>query len=175
MAIRRSAGEHTPILTIGYEGADIEAFVDKLREAGVEVLADVRALPLSRKRGFSKNALATYLEQRDILYRHFGALGDPKEGRDAARAGHHAAFRQIYSRHLKSEGALAALTQLADLALTRKTCMMCFERDPLVCHRSMIAGRLLRRGFTAVNLFVEATERHALPRRHSREGIAAAQ
>jgi uncharacterized protein (DUF488 family) len=49
----------TTLYTIGYEGTDIDRFVATLKAVGVQLLADVRALPLSRKRGFSKNGAAS--------------------------------------------------------------------------------------------------------------------
>jgi uncharacterized protein (DUF488 family) len=71
--------------TIGYEGTDIDRFVETLKVNGVELLADVRALPLSRKEGFSRSKLRQRVESECIAYLHLEALGDPKEGRDAAR------------------------------------------------------------------------------------------
>ena len=69
------------IFTIGYEGADPERFLAALKGAGVEVLADVRAVAMSRKRGFAKTALREGLESEGLGYRHFMALGTPKPGR----------------------------------------------------------------------------------------------
>ena len=72
------------VYTIGYEGTDIDRFVATLKAVGVRRLADVRALPLSRKKGFSKNKLAERLQTEGIDYLPFRQLGDPKPGRDAA-------------------------------------------------------------------------------------------
>jgi uncharacterized protein (DUF488 family) len=126
------------VYTLGYEGAAIERFVATLLSAGVATVADVRALPLSRKRGFSKKALAARLGRAGIKYLHFGSLGTPKAGREAAKAGRLAAFRQIYRQHLRTTDAQAALAELGKLARTEPTCLMCFERDPRACHRAMI-------------------------------------
>jgi uncharacterized protein (DUF488 family) len=143
------------IYTIGYEGADADRFASALKGAGVEVLADVRAVALSRKRGFSKNVLRDGLATDGIGYRHFVELGTPKPGRDAARAGDGATLRRIYCDEvLAQEPAQAALDALADLARERPVCLMCFERDPATCHRRLIAERLGERGFEAVDLFV---------------------
>ena len=54
------------IFTIGYEGVTQAQLIEALRAAGVEVLADVRALPLSRRPGFSKNILASGLREAGI-------------------------------------------------------------------------------------------------------------
>jgi uncharacterized protein (DUF488 family) len=143
------------LFTIGYEGADVERFLTVLKDSGVSVLADVRAVALSRKRGFSKNALREALERDDLGYRHFIELGTPKSGRQAARAGDAATMTRIYCDEvLAGEPAMAALDSLADLAASRPVCLMCFERDPAICHRRLLAERLAARGFRIVDLFV---------------------
>ncbi|HEX2509921.1 MAG TPA: DUF488 domain-containing protein [Microvirga sp.] len=144
------------LFTIGYEGADPERFLGTLRDAGVEIVADVRAVALSRKRGFSKNALRTVLESHGIGYRHFVELGTPKAGRDAARAGDRATLTRIYCGEvLPSEPAREAVDALAGLAARQPVCLLCFERDPAFCHRRLLAERLAPLGFAAVDLTVK--------------------
>ncbi|MDN3712169.1 DUF488 domain-containing protein [Paracoccus cavernae] len=87
------------VYTIGYESTDIDRFVRTLSLAGIQVLADVRAVTVSRKKGFSKTKLAERLNAEGIEYRHFRELGDPKPGREAARAGDFRKFREIYGAH----------------------------------------------------------------------------
>lgn len=142
------------IYTIGYEGADVERFTSALKGAGVEVLADVRAIANSRKRGFSKNALREELAVEGIGYNHFIALGTPKPGRTAARAGDGATLRRIYCDEvLPQPAAREAFEELAALAKRQPVCLLCFERDPATCHRRLLAERLAERGFEAVDLF----------------------
>jgi len=168
------------IYTIGYEGTDSDRFVAALLAHRVELLADVRAVALSRKKGFSKTALKAALDAAGIDYIHFGDLGDPKPGRLAARAGRMQEFRSIYTAHLEGMAARAALEALAAVAHRKATCLLCFERDPRTCHRSIIAGRLGGRGFSRLDLFVDP----ALPNDrlttklsslHSRQGVASAE
>jgi uncharacterized protein (DUF488 family) len=142
------------IYTIGYEGVDSDCFRDTLAGAGIELVADVRAVALSRKRGFSKNVLRAGLAEAGIGYRHWIDLGTPKAGRDAARAGDAAGLRRIYCEQLATPGAEAALDELAAAAAERPTCLLCFERDPRFCHRRIVAERLAERGFAAVDLSV---------------------
>lgn len=143
------------IFTIGYEGADSDRFLAALKDAGVAVLADVRAVALSRKRGFSKSALRESLEHDGIGYRHFIELGTPKAGREAARAGDGELLRRIYCDEvLVTDRAKAALDAVAELAANQPVCLLCFERDPATCHRRLVAERLAERGFKAVDLFV---------------------
>ena len=65
------------IFTIGYEGATVGEFLAALQDAGVERVIDVRALPLSRRPGFSKSPLGAALEEAGIDYVHLKALGTP--------------------------------------------------------------------------------------------------
>lgn len=143
------------VFTIGYEGADVDRFLGTLKDAGVATLADVRAVALSRKRGFSKSALRDALNSQDIAYQHFIRLGTPKEGRQAARAGDGELMRRIYcSEVLASEPAQEAFRDLEMLAQSQPICLLCFERDPAHCHRRVLAQRLEERGFEAVDLTV---------------------
>jgi uncharacterized protein (DUF488 family) len=142
------------IYTIGYEGADVDRFLTTLKDAGVAAVADVRAVALSRKRGFSKNQLRDNLAEAEIGYRHFIDLGTPKAGREAARAGDAKRMHQIFCEQLATESAQAAFEQLAEFANEQPVCLLCFERDPAQCHRRIIAERLAKRGFKAVDLMV---------------------
>jgi uncharacterized protein (DUF488 family) len=143
------------LFTIGYQGADPDRFLAALQAAGIAVVADVRAVALSRKRGFSKGALRESLADQGIGYRHFIELGTPKSGREAARAGDAAMLRRIYCEEvLAGEPAREALDALAELAARQSVCLLCFERDPAACHRRIVAERLTARGLAAVDLFV---------------------
>ena len=143
------------VFTIGYEGADPERFRTALKDAGVDVLADLRAVALSRKRGFSKNVLRDFLAPEGIAYRHFRELGTPKPGRDAARAGDAAGMRRIFCDEvLTTAPAREALDARETLARERTICLLCFERDPAQCHRRIVAERLAARGIAVTDLFV---------------------
>jgi uncharacterized protein (DUF488 family) len=143
------------VFTIGYEGADVDRFLTTLKDAGVATLADVRAVALSRKRGFSKSALRDALSNQGIGYEHFIKLGTPKEGRQAARAGDGDLMRRIYCDEvLATEEAQAAFRDLEALAASQPICLLCFERDPANCHRRILAQRLEHLGFKTVDLAV---------------------
>lgn len=155
----------TTVYTIGYEGTDIRRFVATLVAANVKVLADVRAVAISRKKGFSKKALQKALSDSGIEYRHFIELGDPKEGRLAARAGQMDEFKQIYSAHLDTESSQRALSDLVEQARDSATCLMCFERDPRGCHRRIIAEHMKIRGISAFDLFGDSPDRYVRNRK----------
>ena len=168
------------VYTIGYEGTDIDRFIATLKAVGVTTLADVRAVPVSRKKGFSKTRLRDRLEQEGIAYVHFVELGDPKAGRDAARAGKMDEFYRVYTKHLERNEAKGALSVLAETALNDSVCLLCFERDPAHCHRTMIAIRLKQRGLDVFDLFGDEPARYVrhvakLPRRNTRQSDAESQ
>lgn len=129
-----------PVLsTIGYEGSSVEDFIATLRAAGIRTLIDVRELPISRRPGFAKSALSAALEATDIRYVHLKGLGDPREGREAARAHEFEKFHRIYSRHLETAAAQNDLTKAARLSEEGGVCLMCYERDYNTCHRLLVA------------------------------------
>lgn len=126
------------IFTIGYEGATQAHLIAALQAAGVELLADIRALPLSRRPGFSKNILANGLREAGIDYVGLKALGTPAEGREAARRGDHARLARVYASQLELPEAMAQGAQLRALAAERPTALLCFEREPAGCHHSLL-------------------------------------
>ena len=126
------------IFTIGYEGTTAGEFVAALTGAGVELLIDVRALPLSRRPGFSKSPLRAALAEAGIDYVHLRALGTPSEGRAAARAGRHADHERIYAGQLELPEAIAQGAQMLALAAERPSALLCYERQPEHCHRSLL-------------------------------------
>lgn len=130
------------VCTIGYEGADIDDFLDTLELAGVTHLVDVRELPASRRPNFSKNSLRDNLEGSGIDYTHLKALGDPKEGREAMRRGDRETFEQIFADQLATSEAQAALTELIEIAEKETVVLLCYERDPKTCHRSIVAEQM---------------------------------
>lgn len=126
------------IFTIGYEGTTVPEFVAALTSAGVERVIDVRALPLSRRPGFSKTALSGALAEAGIEYVHLKALGTPADGRAAARAGRHADLERIYAGQLELPEAIAQGAQMLDLARERPSALLCMEREPAHCHRTLL-------------------------------------
>lgn len=130
------------IFTIGYQQATQPAVLSALCEAGVEVLADIRARPLSRKPGFSKSALKAAAEEAGMEYRHFRDVGTPPEGREAAKRGDRETLARVYAGQLELPEAMAAMAELRQLALDRRTCLLCFCREADKCHRSLLAAEL---------------------------------
>ena len=168
------------MFTIGYEGADVEQLVATLLALKVTVLADVRELPLSRKKGLSKNSLMNRLAEEGITYIHYRTLGDPKPGRDAAKSGDFETFERIFHGHMAKADTKAAIAELLEVASRELTCMMCFERCAKHCRRSIIADECVDAGFEVFNVVADKAEKYLkndleIPRHHSRKSLAAAE
>ena len=126
------------IFTIGYQGATVAEFIATLKNAGVERVIDVRALPLSRRPGFSKSPLKAALGEAGIEYVHLKALGTPAEGRAAARAGRYADLERAYAGQLELPEAIAQSAQMLALAAEKPSALLCMEREPAHCHRTLL-------------------------------------
>jgi Protein of unknown function, DUF488 len=124
------------IFTVGYSGKTVDEFIAALHGAGIERVIDVRALPLSRRRGFSKTALGNTLAEFDIEYVHIRAAGNPfrelKNEIDKCLA--------LYARHLDAHPAI--VDEVAVALTDRRAALLCVEAEPEHCHRSVIVSRL---------------------------------
>ncbi|WP_308516968.1 DUF488 domain-containing protein [Sphingomonas flavescens] len=126
------------IFTIGYEATTVSEFIDTLKAAGVERVIDVRALPLSRRPGFSKTALGAALNESGLDYVHLKALGTPADGRAAARARRHDDMARIYAGQLELPEAMVQAEQMVELAREKPSALLCYEREPQHCHRTLL-------------------------------------
>ena len=141
------------IFTIGYEAATMADFLAALTRAGVQRVLDVRALPLSRRPGFSKTSLAASLAEAGIGYVHLKALGTPKRGRDAANKGDVETLEAVYADQLELPEAQAQAAQMLGLAAELPSALLCYERDPRHCHRTLLLAAE-GQGAEVVDLYV---------------------
>jgi uncharacterized protein (DUF488 family) len=130
----------TLIWTIGYQGRTISDFIHTLQKHQIDVLVDVRILPFSRKRGFSKTPLTTHLETHHISYLHCRELGNPKENRsnDVVEC------LRRFEEYMVPRWTAALACPLA-LARSKRICLMCMEANPAECHRTSVANALAQR------------------------------
>ena len=141
------------VFTIGYEGATMAEFVATLQAAGVAQVIDVRALPLSRRPGFSKTPLAASLAAEGIGYVHLKALGTPKEGRDAAKKGDVPTLERVYAGQLELPEAQVQAARMLELAKEKPSALLCFEREPGHCHRTLLLAAVAQ-GAEVVDLYI---------------------
>ena len=113
-------------------------FIAAVTSAGVKRVIDVRAVPNSRRPGFSKTPLRNALAEAGVDYVHLRALGTPAAGREAARKGRHEELKRIYAGQLELPEAIAEGAQMLDLAAEKPSALLCYERDPAGCHRTLL-------------------------------------
>jgi len=142
------------IKTIGHSNHAIERFVDLLKAGGVEAVVDVRSMPYSRRfPQFGRERLTQSLAATGILYRYEGTAlgGKPKDG---------AGYDDLAARSEFKD----ALDRLVASAADTTLCLMCAEKEPLDCHRTvLVSRRLAERGAAVEHLLADGrTKPHAV-------------
>jgi uncharacterized protein (DUF488 family) len=133
--------ENYELLTIGYEGRNIDDFISCLKQYNTTCLIDVREIPISRKNGFSKRSLKGRLENENIKYIHIKALGTPSVIRKKLRADKdYNSFFNEYSKYLTNN--IDIIRNLYNNIFEGTSCLMCFERSHEKCHRSIVANKI---------------------------------
>lgn len=133
------------VLTIGYEGRSLEAYLNSLLRNGVTVLCDVRRNPISRKYGFSKRTLSSSCEGLGIRYEHLPELGIDGERRREllTQADYDALFADYERDDLPKQQ--KALDQIVDwIKNGERVALTCYESEPYQCHRHCVAEALER-------------------------------
>jgi uncharacterized protein (DUF488 family) len=132
------------LFTIGYEGATVQIFIANLLSNNIDCVLDVRALPLSRKPGFSKTQLEQRLKLAKIQYVHLGDLGTPKPIRENLKSTRdYSTFFEWMERYVASKK--DAIEAAYNYVIHHTCCLMCFERHAAECHRKIVAHTIKAR------------------------------
>jgi uncharacterized protein (DUF488 family) len=134
----------------GYEGRDIDSFVASLLDSRIDVVADVRLTPISRKKGFSKTRLGEALAEAGIEYTHLRGLGNPKDNRAPFWDGRLDVGRDRFRGVLRSQEAQTDLERLAEHARQSRVAVLCFEKDESRCHRQVVLDTVRKRAAVPV-------------------------
>ena len=125
---------HSTLFTLGDEGLTIEAFIARLQTAQVKTVVDVRELPLSRKKRFSKSAFCFALSTHGMAYLHAPALGCPKPIRNQYKAdGNWQTYTRDFLKYIQTQD--ASLRELVKIAQATPASLVCFEADYSSCDR----------------------------------------
>jgi uncharacterized protein (DUF488 family) len=143
-----------PVFTVGHSKRTLDELVALLREHGVDVLADVRTAPGSRRLPhFSRPALEALLPPRGLAYVHLPELGGFRRPRaDSPNDGWQNRSFRGYADYISTPEWGAGLERLLALAAGRRVAAMCAEEQPWRCHRSLIADALVVRGLRVTHL-----------------------
>jgi uncharacterized protein (DUF488 family) len=154
------------VYTIGHSTRSAQDLLAPLRQAEVELVADVRAFPSSRRHPqFNRAALADWLPEAGIGYVHMPGLGGRrKPAADSPNGGWREAAFRGYADYTASEEFRGALNELENAARERPTAVMCAEAVWWRCHRRLIADALTARGWRVEHLGLgEPPPTHELP------------
>ncbi|HBL29886.1 MAG TPA: hypothetical protein DD490_23865 [Acidobacteria bacterium] len=147
-----STVEH-PVLTIGHSTHSMDAFMALLRQHSVTALADVRSAPFSRfNPQFNKEALERSLRSHGIRYVFLGReLGARSEDRSCYENG-----RVQYTRLASTELFRTGLDRVLRGARKHRIALMCAEKEPLECHRTLLVARALaERGVDVLHILAD--------------------
>jgi uncharacterized protein (DUF488 family) len=131
----------TRLFTLGYEGLALDQMIAMLLANKIDRVIDIRELPLSRRRGFSKTPLGEALRVVGVEYVHLRIAGNPfrKEKDRISRD----ELLAKYRRHLN--GAREVVETVTDAVRGHRAALLCYEHDPKTCHRSILAPRVARK------------------------------
>jgi uncharacterized protein (DUF488 family) len=126
------------LYTNGYEGRELAELLAMLRAEKIEKVIDIRELPLSRRRGFSKTPLGEALRAVGIEYVHLKSAGNPyRKQKDTLPR---AQLLAKYKTHIAK--ADDVVDEVAAEAKGSRAALLCYEHEPAECHRSLLAPRV---------------------------------
>jgi uncharacterized protein (DUF488 family) len=166
-AERRREAMPKPVWTIGHSNHPLARFVELLKGQSIELIADVRRFPASRKHThFNGDELTASLAAEGIGYRHFPQLGGRRSERlpDSPNTAWRVEAFNAYADHLQSNESQAAMSDLLQFASQQSVAIMCAEGLPWQCHRRIIADALLADGWKVLDIMPDGkAKEHALP------------
>lgn len=134
------------IYTIGYEGEDIDSFLNSLIKNDIEMLIDIRNNPFSMNFSFTKNKLKYYLESSGIKYLHIPELGIKSELRQNLNTEQD--YKNLFKEYEQTiiQEQHEKIDKIIELGKSHKIALMCFERSKDMCHRGVVSEYIEGKG-----------------------------
>lgn len=142
------------IWTIGHSTRPFEEFVAMLHSFKIELVADVRSFPGSRKfPQFNKETLAITLPENNIEYFHLRNLGGRRKvNKDSKNTAWRVLAFRGYADYMETTDFKEGIKELKNIALKQRTAYMCSEAVWWRCHRSMISDYLKVQGWKVMHI-----------------------
>ena len=142
------SGAQYPVFTVGHSNHSMEAFLALLKKNSVDHVADVRSSPYSRYvPHFNKNVLEWTLQKAGIAYVY---LGEELGGRPADPSCYDENGQVMYNRVADTDLFNNALDLVMRTDNDHRIALMCAEKEPLECHRTLLVARALAAGGVSV-------------------------
>jgi uncharacterized protein (DUF488 family) len=139
------------VLTLGYQGHDLQEVLQTVRRHGIGEVIDVRQNASSKKPGFASSELKLALAGIGVVYTHLPDLGCERASRhELWQGGSRESFLNDYRKRLATQP--QAFAELVQRARSGRVLLLCLERDPSRCHRSVLVEKLHAEGILAENL-----------------------
>lgn len=149
--------EHTPkkslpgLFTIGYEGKDIDQFLNALVSNKIELLIDIRRNPFSMNFVYIKDTLQKKLKDVGIDYLHIPELGIESEQRKNLNT--KADYEELFAKYRQALPIKEVyINRIIELGTTKRIALLCFEADSTFCHRGEVAKIIKSRKHDVINL-----------------------
>lgn len=143
------------IFTIGHSTQSTGQFVRRLQDHRITAVADVRSTPYSRRNPqFNKEELGQALKANDIRYVFLGKeLGARSDDECCYRGG-----KVQYSLLAKTDLFKSGIARVVEGAESYRIALMCAEKDPLECHRTILVAReLVNHGYGIQHILVDSS------------------
>jgi uncharacterized protein (DUF488 family) len=160
-----SSEDHRTIHTIGHSTRSLEIFSQLLKAHRIELLADVRRWPASRRHPhFQREALSKALKEAGIDYLWRGDLGGfRKPAADSPNTAWRVGAFRAYADFMLTSEFSAIMEQMETLASERRMTIMCAEAVPWSCHRQLLADAFLVRGWEVRHIMDNRCHEHKFP------------
>jgi len=155
----------TSVFTIGHSTREQDDFIEILRHYQIELLADIRTMPGSRRvPQFNRENLEPALKARGIHYIHIKKLGGLRHTTlDSVNTGWRNKSFRGFADYMQTPEFEEGIQQLLEKAVQMRTAIMCAEAVPWRCHRSLVGDALLVRGYEVKDIFsAKKSEPHRL-------------
>ena len=130
-----------PVFTVGHSNHPPEKFINLLLRHGIDKVADVRSAPYSRYTPhFNYEPLQQALDDIGISYAY---LGGELGGRPADRSCYDSDGRVRYDRVAETMQFDDGIRSIIHAADERRVALLCSEKEPLECHRTLLVARVL--------------------------------